>query len=167
MELRTDRLSLVPMAGDDLECFHKTNINPFVKQFLWDDEVIPESVSSDILNEVVLMFKKNKWGLWKILNIENGNYMGYIGLWCFFDEKQPQLLYALLPEYIGNGYATEASEKIINYAFNTLNFEYLIAAMDPSNQASIAVCRRLNMVLVKEKEVEGKPTLFYRLENIG
>ena len=35
--------------------------------------------------------------------------IGMVGLWEFFDEPQPQLLYALLPEHTGKGIADEAS----------------------------------------------------------
>ncbi len=163
MELKTDRLYLIPLKASDLDIFHKTNTDPFVRKFLWDDQVIPESVSIDIINEVESKFKEEKWGLWKI--VKDGDYLGYIGFWFFFDEKLPQLLYALLPEHTGNGYATEASRKIINYAFEKLNFEYLLASMDKPNKDSVNVCDRLNMGLIEEKEIEGKPTLFYKLIN--
>ena len=165
MNLQTERLRLVPITQKDLEVFHNTNTNPFVKRFLWDNKEIPESVSSDILNEINTKFKEENWGIWKILNAENEDYLGYVGFWFFFDEKLPQLLYALLPEHTGNGYASEASNEIISYAFKKLNFEYLVAAMDKPNQDSVKVCERLNMKLIEEREIEGKPTLFFKLEN--
>lgn len=163
--LQTDRLSLLPMNEGDLEVFHKTNINPFVREFLWDDQQIPKSLSEEILIEVKKRFNNEKWGLWKIVDSNSGHYMGYIGFWFFFDEQIPQLLYALLPEYTGNGYATEAGAKIIKYAFEYLNFDYLIATMDKPNKGSVNVCKRLNMSFVEEKEIENKPILFYRLNN--
>lgn len=167
MILQTERLSLVPLGANDLDSFHKTNTNSFVRKYLWDDNEIPESVSSDILKEVEVRFENDNWGLWKILNAENEAYMGYVGFWFFFEEKLPQLLYALLPEYAGKGYATEAAKEMIRYAFEELNFEYLIASMDKPNVDSVKVCERLNMQLIEEKEVEGKPTLFYRLDKIN
>ena len=165
MNLQSERLDLIPMTAQDLDEFHKTNTNPFVRKFLWDDEEIPESISADILNEIEAKFKNENWGLWKIIRLDTKEYLGYIGFWFFFEEKLPQLLYALLPEFTGKGYATEASTEIINYAFEKLNFEHLIASMDKPNQDSIRVCERLNMKLMEVKEIEGNPTLFYKLEN--
>jgi len=49
-------------------------------------------------------------------------------LWYFFDEKQPQLVYALLPEAT-KGYATEANQNI-EYCFNELGYQYLLASCD-------------------------------------
>ena len=153
------------MNRNDLEIFHKTNINPSVREFLWDNQEIPESLSAEVIKEVEERFNQDNWGLWKVINSSNSNYIGYVGLWCFFDEDQPQLLYALLPEHTGNGYATEASKAVVRYAFKQLGFNYLIAAMDKPNTGSVNVCKRLGMDFGEEKEVEGKPTLFFRLEN--
>jgi len=58
--------------------------------------------------------------------LKNENtYAGFAGLWSFFGEDQPQLLYALAPNEIKKGYAAEASKAVINYAFNKLKFKYL------------------------------------------
>lgn len=166
MILNTTRLKLVPMNQNDFTLFHKTNTNSFVRKYLWDDEIIPETISIDILKTVEGKFKNEKWGLWKIIDKKSKNYMGYIGFWYFFDENYPQLIYAILPEFTKKGYATEASIKMIDFAFNTLNFKYLTASMDKPNEASVNVCKRLNMNMDKEKEIEGKPTLFFILHNV-
>ncbi|WP_025667013.1 GNAT family N-acetyltransferase [Aquimarina megaterium] len=165
MNLKTKRLELTPITNKDLDVFHNTNTNPFVKKYLWDNQDIPKSVSIDILNKTETKFKTEKWGLWKIINLDNEEYMGYIGFWFFFDEKLPQLLYALLPEFTGNGYATEASHEIIDYAFKKLRFKHLIATMDKPNHNSVHVCKRLNMELIEERVINEKTTLFFKLEN--
>nr|WP_299383075.1 GNAT family N-acetyltransferase [Allomuricauda sp.] len=165
MELNTGRLQLVPITPRDQALFHQTNIDSHVKKYLWDNEEIPEAVSEGIIQEVGNKFEHEKWGLWKILDAKNKTYMGYIGFWFFFEEALPQLVYALLPEFTGKGFATEASEEIIRYAFNELKFDYVMASMDKPNQDSIKVCNRLQMQLVDDREVEGKPTLFYKLDN--
>ena len=164
MQLTTERLILTPMSSGDLEVFHTINTDPFVRKYLWDDEEIPIAVSEEILQEVEKRFREENWGLWKIESGSDKECLGYTGLWYFFDEDQPQLLFALLPQHAGKGYATEAARKIIDYAFNQLGYTYLIAATDPPNQASINACMRLGMKLVEQKEVDGKVTLFYSLD---
>ena len=165
MELTTQRLQLTPLTKDDTKIFHETNINSHVKKYLWDNEEIPAAVSEGIIQEVGKKFGQEQWGLWKIMDPIGKTYMGYIGFWFFFEEALPQLVYALLPEFTGNGYATEASREIIRYAFEELQFDYIKASMDAPNQDSIRVCDRLKMQLVEEKTMEGKPTLFYKLDN--
>ena len=150
------------MTSDDLVDFHACNTNPFVRSFLWDDQEIPLSTSQEILEEVERRFSDSKWGLWKISKIGENTYLGYVGLLAFFEEKQPQLLYALRPEHAGRGFATEAAAKIIEYAFVELGFSYLLASMDEENRKSVAVCTRLGMSFVEQLERDGKPTLFYK-----
>lgn len=161
--MKTNRLFLVPLVISDLELFHTINTNPFVQQYLWDNETIPKELSKQILEISLSEYANKTGGLWKINEIDSNTCVGYIGFWKFFEEKQSQLLYALLPNYTGKGYATEAAKKVIEYAFDQLNFNYLVASMDSPNVKSKRVCERLEMQLIEEKDVEDKPTAFYQI----
>ena len=87
------------------------------------------------------------------------------GLWAMTDERQPELLYALLPEFTGNGFATEAVAEIIRYAFVRLSFAYIVASCDAPNVDSIQVAERLGMTRFREETIGGLPLVFFRLEN--
>lgn len=162
--LRTERLSLVPFAASDLELYHQINTHPYVRQYLWDDEVIELTTSKDILETNRQLFENEGWGLWKVAIQNTGEVAGFVGLWTFFDEDQPQLIYGLLPSFTGQGLATEASAAVITYAFETLGFDYLTAAMDEPHRASQHVAERLNMQMTEKREENGKPTVFYRVD---
>ncbi len=49
------------------------------------------------------------------------------------------------PDFHGRGYATEAAEAILALAFGELGMHRVRAELDPLNDASIALCRRLGM----------------------
>jgi len=163
MDQITERLHLIPMTRRDLELFHGTNIDEFVREYLWDNEIVSIDTSRDILIEVERTFSEEAWGLWKLVTKKNGVYIGYVGLWKFFDERQPQLLYALLKPFSGYGYAAEASVKVIKYAFESLNYDFLTASMDGANLKSVEVCRRLGFSFEKEQTIDGAITCFYRI----
>jgi len=139
--------------------------NEYVRKYLFDDEVLDPHQIHDILLRSIESFKQKGYGLWLIHETSSQIITGMVGLWEFFDEPQPQLLYALLPEYIGQGIAGEASREIIRYSFDTLGFRYLVASCDTPNLASHKVARRLGMMKTKEETINGKPTTFYRIEN--
>ncbi len=122
------------------------------------------SLSGEILEESIQKFRQQKWGLWKI--VLRGKIIGYTGLWRFFNEEQPQLIFALLPDYTKQGYATESARCIVNYAFNVLDYEYLVAALDTENLDSAKVCRNLGMHLSSERKIDGKPTSFFTLKRL-
>ncbi|MEO1049859.1 MAG: GNAT family N-acetyltransferase [Bacteroidota bacterium] len=164
-KMETERLLLVPLSEPDTDQLHEIFIDPFVRKYLWDDEVIAFDTTKEILHQNNEHFSNDGWGLWKLIRKEDNKTIGFAGLWIFFDENQPQLLYGLLPGFAAKGYATEASTAVIEYAFKKLSFPYLIAAMDEPHGDSIKVAERLNMHLVEKRIEDNKPTLFYRLDN--
>lgn len=164
MVLLTKRLKLTPFERNDLELLHHIFSDPFVRKYLWDDEIIQKELAQEILDTNHTHFEKSGWGLWKVFLKESREFIGFAGLWMFFEEQQPQLLYGLLPAFTGKGYATEASNAVIEYAFGTLGFHYLTASFDAGHLPSEKVCQRLGMKWVKEEMKGGKPTVFYRLD---
>ena len=162
--LETDRLNLIPFETTDLDLLYQTLTNPFVRKYLMDDEIIPYEKAKEFILTNEQSFINSGWGLWKLLLKKEHVFAGIAGLWRFFGEEQPQLLYALLPNQIKKGYAAEASKAVINYAFNELNFKYITAACDTPNVASKKVCERLGMKEIDEKEINGKKTTFFKLD---
>ena len=59
------------------------------------------------------------------------------------------LYYEFAPAYWRQGYATEAARGLIDYAFNTLRLERIIAETDFDNLASQGVMRRLGMQILR------------------
>ena len=157
-------MKLIPFALSDTNSLYQTLTDPFVRKYLMDDEVISYEKAKEFIHTNEKQFEEQGCGLWRILVKEATIYAGFAGLWTFFDEEQPQLLYGLLPANLKNGYATEASKAVVDYTFTALNFSYLIAACDTPNADSKKVCVRLDMVEFEEKEINGNTTTFYRLE---
>ena len=164
LTLSSPRLHLIPFPTNELALFHQLNTSPFVRQYLWDDELISMELAQQILDQNAQHFQTDRFGLWKITDKARGTFLGYAGLWFFFEEPQPQLIYALHPDAAGNGYATEAARLVIHYAFQQLGFDYLIAATDEPHKASQAVAQRLGMQQDRTESIEGKVTVFFRLE---
>ncbi|MEL6656684.1 MAG: GNAT family N-acetyltransferase [Bacteroidota bacterium] len=161
--LYSERLQLIPFLPEDSVLFLNLNTNPFVRQFLWDDQIIDATTAEAIIQQNSKHFQEDRYGLWKLLIEGSNEVIGYTGLWYFFDEPQPQLIYALLEPYTQKGYATEAATRVISYAFAELNFQYLLAAMDEPHRASQKVAKRLGMTLLDKRIEEGKSTVFYRI----
>ena len=68
-----------------------------------------------------------------------------------------------------NGYATEATESPISYAFDNLGLPAVYCSIRPENKASIRVAKRLGMEYCGSHTVvyRGKamPHIIYKLEN--
>jgi RimJ/RimL family protein N-acetyltransferase len=53
--------------------------------------------------------------------------------------------WTLHPDFQGNGYATEAASAVLDLAFRVIGLHRVFADLDPRNEASIALCKRLGM----------------------
>ncbi len=164
MMLKTRRLVLCPILERELNTLHGILVDSHVRKYLCDDTIFSLEQVEEMLKQSVKHFEEERFGLWLIREKDGSEAVGFVGLWNFFDEEQPQLIYALLPVALKKGYATEAADKIIEYCFDELGYEYVTASCDAPNLGSHKVIERLGMTKTKEKTIEGKPILFFWLK---
>lgn len=121
-----------------------------------------------MLHQSMKHFEEEGFGLWLIeldsVEPQNPKVVGFVGLWYFFDEPQPQLLYALLPKALKQGYASEAANKILAYCFDELGYDYVVASCDRPNLNSQKVAQRLRMHKVEERIIHQNPVVFFRID---
>jgi [ribosomal protein S5]-alanine N-acetyltransferase len=171
--LETSRLILKPVSTTDLLIFYHILTDPYVRKYLCDDLIFSQQQTEKMIAESQKLFASENLGLWliktknKVKQVNSDRFnqeiIGFVGLWYFFNEKQPQLAYALLPDATKKGYATEAATKIIEYCFERLGYDYLIASSDKPNLESHQLAERLGMKQVAEKHINGNPILFFRI----
>lgn len=143
-ELTTERLSLRPLGTDDLAWFLNLNRHPEIRRHLWDDREIEESAAVAIIAHSASGSVLSRDRLW--VAQQGGEPVGTYGLWTFFAEPQPQLLYVTDPRFARRGFAKEASRTVVSHAFGRLTLPYLDAMADERNVPSIALTRALGFV---------------------
>ncbi len=84
---------------------------------------------------------------WSIIEWRTGRFVGLgsLGEKDVDGQVDIELGYFLLPAYWKRGYATEAARRVIQFGFTQLGLSSLIALIDPHNEASLSVARRLGM----------------------
>lgn len=164
MQLTTTRLILKPIQESELNTLHQMFADPYVRQYLCDDKILSQQQVQEILDQSIKNFTGQNFGLW-FMTTHQGEIIGFVGLSYFFDEAQPQLLYALLPQFTRQGYATEAATKILDYSFQQLGYTYLVASCDQPNIASQKLAVRLGMKQVDTRVINGNPIVFFRIDS--
>ncbi|MEG4069416.1 GNAT family N-acetyltransferase [Microcoleus sp. Pol11C2] len=164
MILKTQRLVLKQILESDLNTLHRIFTDSYVRRYLCDGEIWSLQQVEEMLAENQKLFSEKKFGLWSIETNTEQEVIGFVGLWYFFEEEQPQLVYALLPTATKKGYASEAATKILEYGFHELGFEYVVASCDRPNIESQKVAERLGMKQVEERIINGNPILFFRID---
>jgi ribosomal-protein-alanine N-acetyltransferase len=150
----------------ELSTLHAIFIDSYVRKYLCDGKIFPLQQVEEMLTESQKNFEEKRFGLWFVETKSEKEIIGFVGLWDFFDEKQPQLVYALLPKATKKGYASEAATKILEYCFNELGYQYLLASCDQPNIESQKVAERIGMRKVDEKIVNGNPLVFFKVETL-
>ena len=87
---------------------------------------------------------KNDSLYWAITLVNTGKLIGTVCLFDFSDENCTcELGYELLKNYQGRGIMKEAVEKVIDYAFKTINVQKIKAFPHRNNQRSINLLEKL------------------------
>ena len=91
----------------------------------------------------------NGWGMWAVEIKSTGQFAGYVGLNHLETEMPPspcvEIGWRLMKNYWGFGYATEAANQALNYAFDTLKLNEVVAFTTLKNKPSLAVMHRLEI----------------------
>jgi RimJ/RimL family protein N-acetyltransferase len=70
--------------------------------------------------------------------------VGLVALpWVFEDTQSAFLMYWITPEHQGNGYATEATELLLDYLFRECGFHKIAAYVHENNDSSAALLESL------------------------
>jgi len=161
--LETERLLLRPWSLDDIDALHQIWTNPQVRRYLWDDEVISRQRAAAAVEAGVAAANRNGVGLWCVLTKLAGALTGFCGFRFIGDSPDIELLYGLLPDYWGQGLATEATRAALAYGFGAALFTRVYMRTDVPNRASVRVMERLGMKFERETRLGARPTLIYSL----
>jgi RimJ/RimL family protein N-acetyltransferase len=61
------------------------------------------------------------------------------------ENSRGEIGWTLHPDFAGRGYAAEAAREVLKLAFTQIRLHRVYAELDPRNDASIALCKRLGM----------------------
>jgi ribosomal-protein-alanine N-acetyltransferase len=136
MEFRTERLLLRPARADDLEPLHAIFSDPRAMAF-WSS--MPHGDLQTTRDWLVSMMAiQPEEGEDFILECD-GELLGKAGLYRF-----PDIGYILHPDHWGRGYAREALTFVIDRAFEVHRLETIAADVDPRNERSLALLKKLH-----------------------
>ncbi len=162
--IATERLILTPLDLEDADTLHALWTTPGVRRYLWDDVVIPMAQTLAIVEESIAAHAGGRYGLWTVRLADRDDLAGFTGFWPFFDPPQIQLLYGLDSRLWSRGYATEMARAMLEVGFQRYRLDAIRAATDTPNAASERVMQRIGLKREREAAIDGKPTVFYRLD---
>lgn len=148
VEIKTQRLLLRQWNKEDLTRFAALNSDPEVMQYL--PKILDKEESDILANKIISLITENGWGFWAVETLKDNSFIGFVGL----HEPQYELPvkpcveigWRLARRFWGNGYATEAGNAALEYAFKTLNLENVYSFTSVKNKKSESVMKRLKLI---------------------
>lgn len=157
--LGTARLSLEPVAPDDVPALHGHWTEPGVRRFLWDGRVIAPEEAANIVRTSRRLFREEGVGLWAMRTQRSRDLIGCAGFWYFHEPPELELLISVSEAEWGRGLAREAAAALLEHALTRLGWPAVQASADAPNVASLALMRRLGM-----RPAGERPGEFGRIE---
>jgi len=146
-ELVTPRLRLRHWRDGDLSAFAALNADPEVMRFF--PATLDRAASDALAERIVAHFDRHGFGPWAVEVPGIADFIGFVGLMvpAFETHFTPcvEIGWRLSRSAWGHGYATEAAERALDYAFDTVKLDEVVSMTVPTNLPSRAVMERLGM----------------------
>ena len=160
-KLKTERLSILEANESDAPFFMELMNSSNWLQFIGDRGIDNLEKAKDYIKESLLKsYVKNGFGLYKVLLEPDKKPIGICGFVKRDYLAYPDVGFAILPEFEGKGYITEAANATISYGFEVLKLSVILGITTDGNKASKKTLEKIGLSKVgKIREKEDSPEL--------
>lgn len=146
--LETQRLGLREFTRDDAVFIVELLNTPRWLQFIGDRNIKTEEQAIIYLeNGPIKSYKQNGFGLWMVELKGAKTAIGMCGIIKRESLEHPDIGFAFLPQYFGQGYAFEVASATLSYAREKLGIEKILAITIPGNENSIRLLEKIGLSL--------------------
>ncbi len=153
--LQTDRLRLRRLTPEDATFIFALVNEPSFIQNIGDRNVrSDEDAVRYIQNGPMASYERYGYGLYKVELRQTSTPIGICGPLKRKMLEYPDIGFAFLPLYWGQGYALESSAAVMNYSREVLGLNNIAAITTPSNERSIKLLEKLGFTFQSLKSLE-------------
>jgi len=167
MFLETDRLFLRPYTMEDLNDLHEIVSQKEVMKYLPEDVMSLEQTKRTLTWIIECYGKNTSQHIVKfsvgVLHKEENKLIGWCGLGPLeFEPSQIEIYYGLSRDHWGKGFATEGAKALLDYGFQVIGLDKIVAIVMPENIASKKVIEKIGMIY--QKQVKNLPEKYKAYE---
>ncbi len=161
----SDRLLFREFTAEDVQLIHNLNKDPEVTKYVHEPAITYE-LATDVLNHIIIpQYNKYHHGRWAVHLKNSLEFVGWCGLKQTDQHPFPDLGYRFHQKFWGNGFATEAAKRTIEYGFMVLELPGIYATAHVENKASIHVLEKCGLQFKTTKIIDGIPVKTFELLN--
>lgn len=164
--LTTERLTLRQVLITDEQEIFTLRSDSEINQYL--DRQVSKTIddAKNFINAVNENINKNDALYWAITLSARNKLVGTICLFGFSDENNKcEIGYELLTNFQGQGIMKDAAEKVIDYAFNSIQVQEIEAFLHSDNQRSIKLLEKLSFRNSNKPDKTSPELICFHLTN--
>lgn len=166
--LKTARLTLRQLSIDDQQNIFALRSDAEINKYLDREPSKTMEDAINFINKVNDNIKRNNSLYWVITLTKTKTFVGTICLFDFSNETNScEIGYELMVKFQGKGIMKEATEKVIDYTFQTLQFQKIIAHTHNENRNSAKLLSGLNFLQSKETDKENPDSNIFTLSYLN
>jgi RimJ/RimL family protein N-acetyltransferase len=162
LELETERLLLRPLQENDLDYMFQLDSDP----------VVIETMEGEVQSDLSIYRREfieavNSGEYLSIIKKDTNDFIGYIAIHQYVNKTKDKIKYsqmwtAILPEYWGQGYCTEATRKLLHFAFLGIKTPWICANQFHTNPAAGKVLIKCGLHFFRTLKMNHMPYDQYR-----
>jgi RimJ/RimL family protein N-acetyltransferase len=157
----TERLIVRPIDERDIDEIFAMRSDSEVMRFIREPQNREESISWVKL--VSSRWETEQIGFCALIEKSSNEFVGWCGIWQLQETGEFEIGYAVGRRFWGKGFATEAALKFLQYAFEKLKSEKIVAVAQPENAGSRRVMEKLGMQYDYTGEFYGRRLVHYSI----
>ncbi|MFC1749757.1 GNAT family N-acetyltransferase [Pseudomonadota bacterium] len=147
IELKTERLILRQWKKSDFQPFANMSADPAVMEYYPSTLNVAES--NAMASRIKDLLSEHGWGFWAVETLDTSQFIGFVGLnspsYDLPVTPCVEIGWRLNKASWGKGYATEAANEALKFAFDELDLNEVYSFSSVSNRKSWRVMQRLGM----------------------
>lgn len=159
--IETARLRLTAFHERHFEAYAAMISDPETTRFVGDGQPLDRMNAWRSMAMLIGHWALRGYGMWAVELKETGEFIGRVGLLNPEGWPDVELGWMLVPQHRQQGYATEATTAVVDFAFRNLGMSRLISLIRVDNVRSERVARRLGGRQGTTIDFLGKATLVY------
>ena len=143
--LETQRCMVRETTLADVDEFYRIYAEPSITYYMDPLYEEPEQEKAYAQEYIEKIYGFYGYGMWSIVQKESGRVIGRAGLSWREGFDIPEIGFVIEVPCQGTGYAYEVCSAIVRYGMEELGFQRIQALVEPGNESSIRLCRKLGI----------------------
>lgn len=161
MNINTSDTYLRKFIPEDLPVMSKIYADEDVMKYIGRGGAVDERATEQMLKAFMNSYERNGFGIWACVDKQSGKIIGHCGFNVLPVTGDIEIAYLLDKPYWGKGIATSIALESLQYGFDELKLNKIVALAYPQNIASIRVIEKLGMNHEGIKEFFGMGFSFF------